>query len=173
MDRIHAPWRYTFVTGQAPSPPLAASGCIFCDYPRAHGTPVNDVHDQERLLVHTRQHAFVIMNKFPYAGGHVMVVPRRHVDALESLEAAEFAELQGLLRDTVAAVKASYQPQGLNVGMNLGRAGGAGIADHLHWHVVPRWVGDNNFMPVLADTRVISEGMEAARLKLRAALGGG
>lgn len=176
MDKLHAPWRFGFVTGQEGPPPQAPSGCIFCDYPQAHPVGVDAAsaeHDRVRLVVHTRPHAFVIMNKYPYAGGHVMVVPRQHTDQLEQIPAAAFAGLQELLRDTVAAVRACYRPEGVNVGMNMGRAAGAGIADHVHWHIVPRWVGDTNFMPVLADTKVISEGMAAAYQRLREHMGPG
>ena len=103
-----------------------------------------------------------MMNRFPYAHGHLMVAPRRHTGDLLALDAAESAAIDAELKRAVAALAAEYSPQGYNIGINLGRAAGAGIADHLHWHVVPRWEGDTNFMPMLADTRVISEHIEAA-----------
>jgi ATP adenylyltransferase len=174
MERLWAPWRLSFVEGKEGAekgPPRGPTGCIFCDYPRAHGSVVDDAWDRDRLVVASREHAFVIMNKYPYNNGHVMVVPRRHGDALEALPAQEFEALQGLLRETVAAVRTSYRPEGMNVGMNMGRAAGAGIADHLHWHIVPRWNGDTNFMPVFADVKVISESMMDAYQRLRNALG--
>ena len=173
MERLFAPWRHAFVSrGEGGGPP-GPTGCIFCDHPRPWGAPEEPgapQYDRERLVVHLRPHAFVMMNKFPYAGGHVMVVPRTHTDRLETLPAEQFAALSELLRDTVAVMRATYGPEGLNVGMNMGRAAGAGIADHVHWHVVPRWVGDSNFMPLLADTRVISESMLEAYERLKDAL---
>lgn len=174
MERIWAPWRQDFVEGKPVKeshPPRGPTGCIFCDFPRAHGSPPQNAWDRDRLLVHTGEHAFVIMNKYPYSNGHVMVVPRRHTHELEALPDVEFTALQQLLRETVAAVRTSYKPQGLNVGMNMGQAAGAGIADHLHWHVVPRWLGDTNFMPVLANVKVMSEAMMDAYDRLRGALG--
>ncbi|MBI5498417.1 MAG: HIT domain-containing protein [Deltaproteobacteria bacterium] len=161
-----------FVEGKDGGGPAAyRTGCIFCDYPRAPGSPVDEVYDRERLVVHAREHAFVIMNKYPYSNGHVMVVPRVHTHELEALPPEVAAGLSILLRDTVAAVRTAYQPHGLNLGMNMGRAAGAGLADHVHWHVVPRWNGDTNFMPVFSDTRVISEGLLEAYDRLRRVLG--
>ena len=172
MERLWAPWRLGFVEGrEADKGPPLPSGCIFCDFPRAHGSPVDDAWDRDRLVVTTREHAFVIMNKYPYNGGHVMVVPRRHGAGLDALPPPEFLALQELLRETVAAVKRAYAPEAMNVGMNLGRAAGAGIADHVHWHIVPRWNGDTNFMPVVGGTKVISESLLDAHARLRAAMG--
>jgi ATP adenylyltransferase len=171
MDRLWAPWRLKFIEGKEPAPVATGTGCIFCDFPRSHGSPVDDTHDRERLIVHARPHAFVIMNKYPYSNGHVMVVPRRHTHELDRMPPQEFQALQELLAETVAAVRTAYNPEGLNIGMNLGRAGGAGIADHLHWHIVPRWVGDTNFMPVLAGTKVISEALLDSYERLRRVLG--
>ena len=173
MERLWAPWRLAFVEGRQDAdqgPPKGPSGCIFCDFPRAHGASPDPAWDRDRLLVTTREHAFVIMNKYPYSNGHVMVVPRRHTALLESIPAGEFSALQGLLQETVAAVRQAYAPQGLNVGMNMGRAAGAGIEEHLHWHIVPRWVGDTNFMPVFAGAKVISESLMDAYERLRAVM---
>lgn len=143
-------------------------GCIFCDFPAAP-----ESEDRRNLVVHRSAHAFTCLNRYPYNSGHLMVIPRAHVSELAALEPAAFADLHEELRRAVAAVSGALRPEGMNVGMNLGRAGGAGIADHLHWHVVPRWVGDNNFMPVLADQRVVPEALDATWERLLAAFGAG
>jgi ATP adenylyltransferase len=150
-----------FIAGEKPA------GCIFCDFPAA---PAAD--DRKNLIVHRGQHAFVILNRYPYNSGHLMVVPRRHGADLDGLPAAEWAELQELLRRAAAVLRTTYRPEGLNLGMNLGRAGGAGIADHLHWHLVPRWTGDNNFMPVLADIRVMVDHLDTTWEKISAGFRG-
>jgi ATP adenylyltransferase len=158
MERpIWAPWRMEFITAEKPA------GCIFCDFPAA---PPQD--DRRNLIVHRSPHAFVILNRFPYNSGHLMVVPRQHGADLDALPPEAWEELQGLLRRSAAVLRAVYRPEGLNIGMNLGRAGGAGIVDHLHWHLVPRWVGDNNFMPVLADIRVMVDHLDSTWEKVRA-----
>jgi ATP adenylyltransferase len=154
---LWAPWRMEFI--RAPKP----DGCIFCDFPAA---PVAD--DRANLVVHRSAHAFTCLNRYPYNSGHLMVIPRAHVAELPALSPEAFDDLQAELRRAVEVVKATYEPDGMNVGMNLGRAAGAGIADHLHWHVVPRWIGDNNFMPVLADQRVVVEALDEAWERLRA-----
>jgi ATP adenylyltransferase len=138
-------------------------GCIFCDFPAQDGIEA----DRKNLVVHRGARSFAVLNKYPYNSGHVMVVPRAHVSSLDDLSAEEFAELHEELRLTARVVRAVYRPEGMNVGMNLGRIAGAGIDEHLHYHVVPRWGGDTNFMPVLADTRVMVEHLEAAWEKIR------
>ncbi|GAO05612.1 HIT domain-containing protein [Anaeromyxobacter sp. PSR-1] len=154
---LWAPWRMEFIRSEKPT------GCIFCDFPAAPESA-----DRGNLVVHRSAHAFTCLNRFPYNSGHVMVIPRAHLADLGALGPAEWADLQEELRRAAAVVKAVYRPDGMNVGMNLGRAGGAGIADHLHWHVVPRWLGDNNFMPVLADNRVVVEALDEAWQRLHA-----
>ena len=154
---LWAPWRMEFI--RAPKP----DGCIFCDFPAAP-----EAADRANLVVHRTAYAFTCLNRYPYNSGHLMVIPRAHVSELAALAPEAFADLQDELRRAVEVVKATYRPEGLNVGMNLGRAAGAGIADHLHWHVVPRWIGDNNFMPVLADQRVVVEALDEAWERLRA-----
>jgi ATP adenylyltransferase len=143
----------------APKP----TGCIFCEFPAAP-----EADDRANLLVHRSAHAFTCLNKYPYTSGHLMVIPRAHVSELSALAPDAWADLQAELRRAVAVLQAVYRPEGMNVGMNLGKAAGAGIEAHLHWHVVPRWVGDNNFMPVIADQRVVPEALEAAWERLRA-----
>jgi ATP adenylyltransferase len=157
---LWAPWRIEFI--MAPKP----DGCIFCDFPAAP-----EGQDRANLVVHRSSHSFTCLNRYPYNSGHVMVIPRAHVADLAGLAADAFADLQAELRLAVDVVQRTYRPDGMNVGMNLGRAGGAGIADHLHWHVVPRWIGDNNFMPVLADQRVVVEALDEAWRRLHAGFG--
>ena len=139
-------------------------GCLFC---RVLGEPGRDV---ENLVVARPEGALVMLNKFPYNSGHLLVAPARHAGALAELPAAEAAQLMEALRGAVALVERVLAPDAFNVGANLGRAAGAGIPDHLHFHAVPRWNGDTNFMPVLGDTKVINEHLEATAAKLRAAL---
>ena len=138
-------------------------GCIFCLFP----AEVGDEADRRNLIVARSAHGFVILNRFPYNNGHVMVVPRRHTGDLLALPEPEYADLEALLRTSVAVLREVYQPEGLNVGMNLGQCAGAGIADHLHHHVVPRWSGDTNFMPVLADTKVMIEHLDESWRRIR------
>lgn len=167
MDRMYAPWRLAFLQGQRvdADPIPCPSGCIFCDFPLPLGVaPSGGIDrrawDRRRLVLTVREHAFVILNKFPYGNGHVMVVPRQHGDQLEDLDGDAFLGVHQLLQETVAAVRQCYSPAGINLGMNMGEAAGAGIAEHVHYHVLPRWRGDVNFMPVFTDTRVISEGLD-------------
>lgn len=171
MDRMYAPWRLAFLKGQVKDEIPSPTKCIFCDYPRSgavDGSPRD--WDRRRLIVTTREHAFVILNKYPYTNGHVMVVPRKHTDRVESLDGASYVALNALLRETVSALRSSYAPAGINVGMNMGEAAGAGIAEHLHWHALPRWRGDANFMPAIADTKVISEALDDTWDRLAAIL---
>ncbi len=130
-----------------------ACGCIFC---------VRDIsgEDCERLILARGEHAFVIMNKFPYTNGHLMVAPYRHTAELDELTDPEALEMHHLLARSRKVLKRCIEPQGFNVGMNLGRVAGAGVADHLHMHIVPRWSGDTNFMPVFGDVRVIPQHLE-------------
>ncbi len=155
MDQLWAPWRVELIEKGAP-----AKGCIFCELPRS-------ANDRENLVLGRTQRTFAILNRFPYNNGHLMVVPRSHEADLSALDRDEHAELSEMLRVAVRLVGRAYGPAGHNIGMNLGRAAGAGIADHLHWHVVPRWAGDTNFMPVLGDTKVMIEHLHASWDRLR------
>ncbi len=161
MDRLWAPWRMQSI--DAPRP----EGCIFCLFPAQSG----EAADRENLVVHRASRSFTMLNRYPYNSGHVMVVPRAHVARLDELAAEDFSDLQDELRRTLAVLRGAYRPDGLNVGMNLGVVAGAGIADHLHWHVVPRWNGDTSFMPVLADTKVMVEHLEATWERIRTGFG--
>lgn len=165
---MYAPWRLAYVKGAAREEVIdAPSGCIFCDYVLPRGQPVataadpsRRVFDRRRLVVTVRARAFVVLNKFPYGNGHVMVVPRAHVEHLDELDDDVFAATQDLLKETMSALRAIYKPDGMNVGMNVGAAAGAGIAAHCHWHVLPRWRGDVNFLPVFSDVKVLNEALD-------------
>jgi ATP adenylyltransferase len=136
------------------------AGCIFCEKPRAEDR-------RAALLLSSNRQVSVMLNKFPYANGHLMVAPRRHSADLMDLEADEYAALAETLRETIAIVRGEFRPDGVNVGMNLGAAAGAGVADHLHWHIVPRWAGDTNFMPLIAEVRVVPEHLLSVHERLR------
>ena len=156
MDRLWAPWRLEYVQHAD-----EIDGCIFCR--AAEGD------DEAHLVVHRGEHAFVLLNRFPYAAGHLMVAPYRHGANFPDLGDAEALEIHRLATQGIAALTEVFHPHGFNLGWNVGRIAGAGIADHGHLHVVPRWSGDTNFMPVLADVRVIPEYLIATRSKLEEA----
>jgi ATP adenylyltransferase len=153
---LWAPWRLEYIQ-QADEQP----GCVFC-------TAVAG-DDEELLVVHRGEHALVLLNKFPYASGHLMVAPRRHVGEYAELTDEEAAEIHALTVAALGALRATMAPQGFNVGWNLGQVAGGSIAAHLHQHVVPRWGGDTNFMPVLGDVKVLPEHLAETRRKLVAA----
>jgi ATP adenylyltransferase len=138
--------------------------CIFCV--ATSGDPA------ERLLLGATAASVVMLNRFPYQNGHVMVAPRRHTASLPDLPADEHADLADTLRRALRVLETAYRPEGFNLGMNLGTCAGAGFADHLHWHIVPRWTGDTNFMPMLADTRVMPEHLRDTWARLRPAFAG-
>jgi ATP adenylyltransferase len=138
----------------------AGAGCALCRARDGAGTA-------ERLVVHRGERCFVVMNLYPYTSGHVMVTPNRHVASLVEAAPEELNEMMGLARRLEQAFREEYKPDGVNLGMNLGRAAGAGIADHIHMHVVPRWSGDTSFMTVVSDTRVLPETPEQACERLR------
>jgi len=148
--RIWAPWRLKYVKGASDD---ADGGCIFCDKP-AEGD------DEANLIVHRGERCFVILNKFPYTNGHLMVAPFEHVASLPEVDRETIAEIMGLAQQAMTILERIYSPHGYNVGFNQGRVAGAGIEHHIHMHVVPRWGGDTNFMPVLADTRVMPQTLE-------------
>jgi len=154
-ELLYAPWRETFILGEKPD------GCIFCDPEKRRGV--------RELILHRGKLAFVVLNRYPYNSGHLMVVPCRHVGRLEDLTAAEQKELMFLLALSSKVLSATNNPAGINMGMNLGRAAGAGVDGHLHAHLVPRWIGDTNFMPALFDTRVVSVDLEKVCRRLRTA----
>jgi ATP adenylyltransferase len=156
VERLWAPWRLEYVSAADED-----DGCVFC---RAL-----EGDDEERLVVHRGERAFVLLNKFPYSSGHVMVAPARHCGDFGELEPGEATEIHALAAAGIAALKQVYGPDGFNLGWNLGRVAGAGVVDHVHLHVVPRWSGDTNFMPVLADVKVLPEHLIESRRRLSAA----
>ena len=151
---LWAPWRLEYVQ-QADDAP----GCVFCRA-AAEGP------DEELLVVHRGERVFALLNKFPYSSGHLMIAPVRHAGDFASLAGEEASEVHALAGEAIAALDSVYAPDGYNLGWNLGRVAGAGIVDHVHLHVVPRWSGDTNYMPVLADVKVLPEHLTETRRKL-------
>ncbi len=160
MDYIWTPWRYRYMAqvlaGKQPE-------CIFCD-------AVARKDDAETLIVHRGEQSFVILNRFPYTSGHVMIVPYAHVAELNLCEPGALDEMMQLAQRVETALRANYKPDGMNLGMNLGRAAGAGVVGHLHLHVLPRWIGDSNFMTVTGETRVHPEDLKTTYERLSKAL---
>lgn len=154
MKTLWAPWRLQYILG--PKPDM----CVFC-------LPEHTKEDAERLILYRGKFNFVIMNKFPYNNGHLMVTPYRHVMSLAELESEEAHECMDLIQECVRILKARFNPQGINVGLNLGEAAGAGIREHMHFHLVPRWNGDSSFMAVMDETRVIPEHLDATYAALK------
>ena len=186
MDHLWTPWRYAYVTGADNSRPklgvpqaLAAwpgeRHCVFCnmiaavDYAVEKGMPPEQAEEAVYLLERGKS-CFLVLNAFPYNSGHLMVVPYRHEQSLAGLTLEEADELLRMTRRAERVLQAVYQPHGQNLGLNLGKAAGAGVAEHLHLHAVPRWLGDNNYMSVLAETRILPEMLDESWRRLRAAL---
>jgi len=161
MERLWTPWRMAYIKGEARHP-----GCVFCDMPAADPTK-----DRENLVLARGDKAFVIMNKYPYNAGHVLVATYRHEARYEELEPEEHAEMAEWTSRCIRALEREYKPQGYNVGFNMGTAAGAGIEDHLHLHVVPRWNGDTNYMTTVSDVKVLPETLEQTFDRLKHSLG--
>jgi ATP adenylyltransferase len=159
MDRLWSPWRLQYVTGTG-----EARGCVFCEAVSSD--------EGAALVVHRGRDCYVILNLFPYNSGHLMVVPNRHIASLSSATREERCEMMDLTQLAEQALTVAYMPQGLNVGMNLGRSAGAGIVDHIHVHVVPRWNGDTNFMTVVGEVRVLPEDIGETARRLRETFAG-
>jgi ATP adenylyltransferase len=154
MERLWAPWRVEYVSLEQPK------GCIFC-------SKAEEERDEENHLLWRGERVFILLNAFPYNAGHLLVAPYRHVGDPLELTAEEAAELLRGVGLALRTLKHSFRPQGFNIGANLGQVAGAGVAEHVHVHIVPRWSGDTNFMAVLTDTRVIPEGLDATYRRLR------
>jgi ATP adenylyltransferase len=163
MDYIWTPWRYQYLkrveSGKQPE-------CIFCD-------AASRKDDSETLVAYRGRKVFVILNRFPYTSGHVMIVPYAHVGELAGCEPDALSEMMKLAQQMEVVFHATYQPDGLNLGMNLGRAGGAGVVGHVHLHVLPRWFGDSNFMTVTGETRVLPEDLQVTYRRIMEAFGSG
>jgi ATP adenylyltransferase len=157
VEHLYAPWRMEYIGG-SPEP-----GCLFC-----RAREAGPAEDRRFLVVWRGEQALVMLNKFPYNSGHVMVAPRAHLGSLEELGDEDALELHRALARTLRVLRSVMQPEGFNVGVNIGRVAGAGIPDHVHVHAVPRWGGDTNFMPVLAETKVVNEHLDRTWEKVRA-----
>jgi ATP adenylyltransferase len=159
MDYLWTPWRYRYVTksGENDEP------CIFC------AAVADTAHDCERLVVYRGTHNLVLLNRYPYTSGHLMVVPHAHVATLQDLTDETLVELIRLARLAEKHLRTVYRPDGLNIGLNIGRSAGAGIANHLHLHALPRWTGDTNFMTAIGETRILPEELEVTWERMRAA----
>ena len=193
MDRLWTPWRYNYITGAEtdreaagrkgvprelaawPGPvPDSDNNCVFCnllnsvEWAIASGM-TSEAADRAGLIVARLTTCYVCLNAFPYSSGHMLVVPRRHTDSLAKLLPTEAAEMMAVTQCVETALRATYRPDGINLGINLGEAAGAGVADHLHLHALPRWYGDTNFMTVTAETRVLPETLHVTWERLRAA----
>jgi ATP adenylyltransferase len=160
MDYVWSPWRYAYIAGAIQEMP---SECIFCDALRR-----ND--DAKALIAYRGKKSFVILNRYPYTSGHVMIVPYAHVSELEMCDDATQAEMMRLATRVEHAFKENYKPDGVNLGMNLGKAAGAGVAGHLHMHALPRWFGDTNFMTVVGETRVHPEELNVTYERMKKSL---
>lgn len=159
IDTLWTPWRLGYIVGEKPK------GCILC---QKHKEPSEK--DRPNYILHRARHSFVMLNLFPYNNGHLMIAPYKHIGQLEMLDSETLNEMMGLAQRATAALKKTISPAGFNLGMNIGHVAGAGVADHLHLHIVPRWPGDANFMSVLADTRLIPEALDATYDRLMAAI---
>ena len=189
MERLWTPWRYEYVTradelSSCPGVLAALSawtesgaadcGCVFCnliaavDYAVAHGMPIAEAEMAAHVLVRGKT-CFLCLNAFPYTTGHILIVPYRHVDSLAGLPPEDAQEMMALAQRVERVLRAVYRPAGMNFGLNLGRAGGAGIASHIHMHALPRWIGDTNFMTATADTRVLPETLDTTWIRIREA----
>ena len=186
MDRLWTPWRYGYITGAESQahvgvpaalnawPPTEAEDkhCVFCnmiaavDYAVAHGMP-EETAERHALIVHRGPSCFACLNAYPYSTGHLLLLPYRHTDSLAALDAATAGELVHLAQRTETALRQAYRPGGINMGLNLGEAAGAGVASHIHLHALPRWIGDVNFMTATAETRILPEALEVTWKKLR------
>lgn len=164
MDRIFAPWRMEYILSNSDDSDQKGRGCIFCDFPMS-----GDANDEKHLIIYRGKLCFVILNAFPYNPGHLMVVPYRHTADFLSLSQEEFAEMASLCQKAYRVLTELMNPHGFNIGMNLGKVAGAGLDHHLHMHIVPRWNGDTNFMPVLGGVRVISEALAATWRRVKEA----
>jgi ATP adenylyltransferase len=159
VERIWAPWRFEYVKDASKD---KESECVFC-------AALDAASDDANLVLHRGERCFVILNKFPYTNGHLMVAPYEHIAQLQGLDEETMTEIMSLAQRGIAALETTYAPHGYNVGFNQGRVAGAGVEHHIHMHIVPRWGGDTNFMPVLGDTRVMNQTLEDSYATLKGA----
>jgi len=161
MDYLFTPWRYAYITTAGKT-----AGCIFCEIQKGPD-------DRKALILERAPHCFVMLNAFPYTSGHIMIVPREHLDQLAKLSADTASEMMALMQKYERILRALYHPDGLNMGVNIGAAAGAGVAGHVHMHALPRWVADANFMSTVGETRVVPESLETTWQRLRAEIAKG
>jgi len=157
MDYLWTPWRYAYVSGADRTP-----ACIFCEAPKET--------DEEARIVLRGTHCYVILNTYPYTNGHVMIVPYAHLDELQKLPVDAAGEMMALTQRLEGVLRSLYRPDGINLGMNIGKAAGAGVAGHIHMHILPRWVADANFISVIGETRVLPESLAVTWERIRGAL---
>jgi len=190
MDQLWTPWRYQYVTGKESKPskpsrrgvpeelsewPGPDTGCVFCNLIQSvtwagqSGAEQQIAAEKAGLIVARLTHCYLCLNRYPYSTGHVMVVPYQHIDSLAKLPAAAAEEMMRITQSVETVLRAVYTPDGINLGMNLGQAAGAGVAEHIHLHVLPRWFGDTNFMSVTAETRVLPETLDITWERLQSA----
>jgi len=161
MERLWSPWRYEYIASGGAQDPKS-HGCVFCSI------QANPAHDETNFVLHRGSHSFVVLNIYPYISGHLLIIPNEHVGDLDAASKETTDEMMDLTKRCQAALRAVYQPAGFNLGMNLGKSAGAGIVDHIHIHILPRWTGDTNFMSTIGETRVIPEDLATTYEKLRA-----
>jgi ATP adenylyltransferase len=159
VQRLWSPWRHAYIAASGADTPEV--GCIFCEVQK------HPENDDKNFVLHRATHNFVILNLYPYISGHLMIVPNDHLGEFDSAPKETTDEMFDLAKRCQAALREVYRPQGFNIGMNLGRAAGAGIAEHIHMHIMPRWVGDTNFITTVGETRVLPEDLPTTYLKLR------
>lgn len=155
MDHLWSPWRYQYVSGGS-----SQTGCIFCEFP-------GQAHDEELLIVHRGEKNFVLLNRYPYTTGHLMIAPYEHVADFSGAAVETLDEMMRLAQVAERALRAEYKPDGLNAGFNIGRCAGAGVPGHLHLHILPRWYADSNFMTTVGNTRILPEDLETTYRKLK------
>ncbi len=161
MDVLWSPWRYDYIKSDKNEDAIESTGCVFCDILKSSAS------DEEKFILHRAEHNFIILNIYPYISGHIMVVPYKHIADIDKSSKQESDELMDLTKKCQSIIRSTYYPQGLNIGMNLGKAAGAGVAEHLHMHILPRWVGDANFMTAIGETRTIPESLQTTYEKLK------
>ncbi len=154
MDYLYAPWRREYVTGKK-------SGCVFCDIAKDRS------NDEKNFVLYRDKYCFVVMNKYPYTAGHIMVIPLQHIDNIENLNEECWLHISLIVKKCVTMLKKEFNADGVNLGMNIGKGAGAGIAEHVHYHIMPRWIGDTNFITTIADTRVFSSDFEKIYKRLK------
>jgi ATP adenylyltransferase len=166
VDRLWTPWRYQYITNDSGeksggSDEQPSTSCIFCTLPRQ-----DPAHDERNYILHRARHNFIVLNLYPYTSGHLLIIPYEHTSELDAVAKAATDELMDLAKRAQTLLREAYRPDGFNLGMNLGRAAGAGVAAHIHLHVMPRWTGDANFMTTVGETRVLPEDLPTTYNKL-------